>query len=210
MGFVGKTVTVTRGRWKLEQLGPIDACTLSVDLARVLGDGLRGVLRQVLAFLGQGAEGDERPFERAQRVLGLLDADPSALLGSIMDRPWSALVEDVDHVGEALVDLLRPLSPAQLRRFAEILLVRVDGRKGGLFVSPTAGADPTVPVGSLDDLDALLGDNPLEFFRLLAWGLELNLRPLIAALGTARSSGSRSRATDSSAPTPTEPGRSTS
>lgn len=209
-GFVGKTITVTRGRWRLEQLGPIDACTLSVDLTRVLGDGLRGVLRQVLAFLGESPEGGEGPFEKAQRILGLLDSDPKALLGSVMDRPWEAFIRDADHVAEALVGLLLPLSPVQLRRFAETLLVRVEGRKGGLWVSPAPGADPSVPVVSLDALDALLVDNPLEFFRLLAWGLEFNLRPLIAALGTARSSGSRGRATSSEDPTPTGPGRSTS
>lgn len=212
MGFVAKSVTASRGVWKLEQLGPIDACILQADLVRIMGDGLRSVLRQVLAILGSKTRPGEGPFARAERVLKALESDPRGLVDSIIDRPWEEITDDADRVGEALVDLLRPFSPEQVRRLAATVLVRAEGRKGGLWMR---FGDGLVEMTSLDELDAALSAaeaHPLEFWRIFAWALELNLRPLIAALAIARSSAAspESPGTSSSAPTPTTPGRSTS
>lgn len=184
-GFLSKTVTDRRGRWQIEQLGPLDLCLLQADLVRTLGEPLRAALRGLLAYLGEPAAVGEHPFAKLQRVLKTLLERPQDLLGSVMDRPWDKLCGDADRVVGTFVEMLQVLPPAHLRRFAETLLVRQPGRlKGGLRVAPTSGADPTLDVDSLGRLDELIADNPLEFWRLLLWALEVNLRPLIAASAT--------------------------
>lgn len=198
-GFLSKTVTDRRGRWQLEQLGPLDLCLLQADLVRTLGEPLRAALRGLLAYLGEPSAEGEQPFAKLERVLKTLLERPKDLLGSVMDRPWDELRADADRVVGTFVEMLQVLPPVHLRRFAELLLVRQPGRpKGGLRVAPTAGADPTLDVDSLARLDELLADNPLEFWRLLLWAFEVNLRPLIAASATGLGRGNPSPATPGS------------
>lgn len=211
--FAHSTVIEVKGRWALEQLGPLDLCMLQADLAKALGGPLREALRLALAFLGEESEEGEGPWQKLNRVAAAL-GDPEQLkllVGSVFDRD---LTKDLGTISDALVEMLRATSTRDLRRIAETMLVRQPARKGGLrhAVSPDAPPAKGHEVDSLDTLDAFLSKNPLELWKLILWGLELNLRPLIAALGTARSSesGSTDQGTPSAAPTLTRPGRSTS
>lgn len=213
-GYEGKRVIETKGRWALEQLGPIDVCLLEAELASTLGETLRAGLRLVVAYLAEPATDEEAeaqgPWAKLDRIMKALNEDPRQLLGRIMDRD---ILADAAQISATLVDMIRAVSVREIRSIAERLLVRLPGRnKGGLFVSIAPGQPPTVPISSLADIDAHLADNPHEFWRLLLWGLELNLRPLIAALGTGRGRGEDQEApasTPSSAPTQRPPGAST-
>lgn len=187
MGFKGKTVIEVKGRWALEQLGPIDLCMFEADVATALGDTLRQGFRLVLAFLGEESESGEGTFQKLERMMQTLDADPKALLGSIMDRD---ILQDAERISETLVDMLRSVSTRELRSLAERMFITREGAKGGLRVAVVAGQPPSIPVATVEDLDALLSDSPHEFWKLLLWGFQVNLRPLIAELSTRLRSGS--------------------
>lgn len=218
--FQHNTVIEVKGRWALEQLGPMELCKLEVELTQALGGPLREALRLALAFLGEESKPDEDgkvegAWQKLNRVAAaLVDGDGEQLkllVGSIFDRDIAA---DLASISDALVEMARAISAHDLERIAVKMLVRHPVKKGGLWVAVTPDAPPAKghAVDSLESLNALVSADHLELWKLILWGLELNLRPLIAALGTARSSerGSTDQGTPSAAPTLMRPGRSSS
>ena len=210
-GFEGKRVIETRGRWSLEQLGPIDLCFFEAELAAMMGETMRAALRLVVAFLAEPTTDEDAvadgPWSKLERVMKALHEDPRSLVGRLMDRD---IIGDAERIAGTLVDMIRSVSPRELRGVAEKMLVRQPGRmKGGLMVAIAPGEPPSVNVDSMAALDGLIADDPHELWRLILWGLELNLRPLIGAFGTARERAAKlGQATASSDRTPSRPGAS--
>lgn len=184
-------VIETFGRWRYEQLRPLDLCGLHADLGRFLGPALRSVVIKALLILGATEQPGETLEAKVKRVLGAFEAhDGPALqrfvagLMSRLDRPWSEAVAELDMVSLALAQLTQALDGPAVMRLIEQVLVAREGRRGGLSYQVVPGAKEYVPIASVDDLNEQTSLDPLELWRLFAWALMINLRPITAAAHT--------------------------
>lgn len=202
------TVIEIFGRWRYEQLAPLDLCGLHADLGRLLTPALRSLLIKALLILGARPQDGETLAARGRRVLAAFERhDGPALAGFVrglmeqLDRSLAELVEEIDAISLALMELARALdSRAVMRLMVEVLVVR-EGRRGGLSFLVTAGAKNYVPISTVDDLNEQ-AQTPNELWRLFAWALMVNLRPTTAALRTWVERGLTERPGPTSAPTP--------
>lgn len=184
-------VIETMGRWRYEQLRPLDLCGLHADLGRLLGPALRSVVIKALLILGASEQAGETLDAKVKRVLGALDGrDGPALqrfvagLMSRLDRPWAEAVQELDMVTLALAEVTRVLDGDAVMRLIEQVLVTREGRRGGLSYQVVPGAKEYVPIAGVDDLNEQTSLDPLELWRLFAWALMINLRPITAAAHT--------------------------
>lgn len=209
------TVIETFGRWRYEQLAPLDLCGLHADLGRLVTPALRSLLIKALLILGAQPQTGETLAARGRRVLAAFDAhDGPALAGfvrglmELLDRPLAELIEEIDAISLALMEVSRALdSRAVMRLMVEVLVVR-EGRRGGLSFQVVSGARNYVPITTVDDLNEQ-AQTPNELWRLFAWALMVDLRPTTAALRTWVERGLTARPGSTSAPTPPTDGPST-
>ena len=210
-------VIETMGRWRYEQLRPLDLCGLHADLGRLLGPALRSVVIKALLILGASEQAGESLEAKVKRVLGAFEAhDGPALQRFVagllerLDRPWSEAVAELDMVSLALAKVTRALDGAAVMRLIEQVLVTREGRRGGLSYQAVPGAKAYAPIASADDLNEQTSLDPLELWRLFAWALMINLRPITAGLHTWVGRRLTERPGPTTGPTPPTPGPSTS
>lgn len=187
-------VIESMGRWRYEQLRPLDLCGLHADLGRLLGPALRSVVLKTLLILGASEQLGETLEAKVKRVLSAFEShDGPAMqrfvagLMSRLDRPWSEAVAELDMVSLALAQMTQALDGPAVMRLIEQVLVTREGRRGGLSYQAVPGAKAAgsyVPIASVDDLNEQTSLDPLELWRLFAWALMINLRPITAAART--------------------------
>lgn len=210
------TVIETFGRWRYEQLPPLDLCGLHADLGRLLTPALRSLAIKALLILGAAPQAGETLAARGRRVLAALEAHDGPTLAAFvrglveqLDRPIADVVEEIDALSLALLEIARGLDGAAVMRLIVQVLVVREGRRGGLSFQVVAGAPTYVPVASVQDLNEQTADSPLELWRLFAWALLINLRPFTAALRTWAGRGPTAKPGSTPAPTPGTAGPST-
>lgn len=208
------TAFETFGRWRYEQLPPIELTCLYADLGRLLGPALRNSLMRTLLVLGATPEPGETAEARIRRVVEAVDAKLggklSAYVRGLLERPWVEVVDDLDVLSFAVAELLGSLSGRALRDLMITVLLYNDNRtRGGLQVQSVPSGAAYVPIKTIKDLDEQFSLAPLELPRVFAWALMVNLRPITAALSTSLERG-RPSPVGAPAPTPATPGRSTS
>lgn len=209
------TIIETFGRWKYEQLPPLDLCGLHADLGRLVTPAVRSLLIKTLLILGAAPQAGETLAARGRRVLAALEAHDGPTLASFvrglveqLDRPIDELVQEIDAISLALIEVARMLDGRAVMQLMEQVLVVRDGRRGGLSYQVIAGAKQYVPITTVNELNEQT-QTPNELWRLFAWALMVDMRPTTAALRTWVERGLTARPGSTPGPTPATPGPST-